>query len=122
LNRTTGRGILVAALTTVLGFATLMVAHHRGQVGLGFTLSLGVTCCMVASLVFLPALLRLLSMRKEIPVAVPREVVPLQRAGCGRRCRRNATVARRGRCRACVAARPEVPPGAGLLPVPAAPA
>jgi uncharacterized protein len=80
LSRSTGRGILVAALTTVLGFGTLMIARHRGQVGLGCTLALGVSCCMVASLVFLPALLRLLSMRRSTEAAVVPEPVPARLA------------------------------------------
>lgn len=80
LSRSTGRGMLVAALTTVLGFGALMIAQHRGQVGLGFTLSLGVACCMVASLVFLPALLRLLSMGKKSPeLPVANFAAPLRR-------------------------------------------
>ena len=36
-----------------------MIAGHRGLFGLGLVLSLGVTCCMLTALVFLPALLRL---------------------------------------------------------------
>jgi hopanoid biosynthesis associated RND transporter like protein HpnN len=60
LDHATGLGIFVAALTTVLGFGTLMIARHRGLFGLGFILALGVTCCMFASLVVLPAVLRLL--------------------------------------------------------------
>jgi predicted RND superfamily exporter protein len=59
LGRATGRGILVAALTTMLGFGTLTLSSHRGLVGLGFILALGVGCCMLASLVFLPAVLNL---------------------------------------------------------------
>jgi hypothetical protein len=65
LGRATGRGILVAALTTILGFGTLMISRHRGLFGLGLMLTLGVTCCMLASLVFLPAVLRLLGPRGE---------------------------------------------------------
>jgi hopanoid biosynthesis associated RND transporter like protein HpnN len=57
LAAATGKGIAVAALTTVLGFGTLMVSGHRGLSGLGFVLALGVTTCMAASLVLLPALL-----------------------------------------------------------------
>jgi hopanoid biosynthesis associated RND transporter like protein HpnN len=63
LSYTTGRGILVAALTTILGFGTLMISHHRGLFSLGFILTLGVTCCMLSALVFLPAILRVMSMR-----------------------------------------------------------
>lgn len=80
LGRATGRGILVAALTTVVGFGTLMIARHQGQAGLGFTLGLGVTCCMVASLVFLPALLRLLSANPKAETIPLPQAVPLRRA------------------------------------------
>src|SRR5205807_1328262 len=57
LASSTGRGIMVAALTTILGFGTLMIASHRGLASLGLILTLGVTCCMLTALVFLPALL-----------------------------------------------------------------
>ena len=63
MSNATGRGILVAALTTILGFAALMASHHKGMFGLGLTLTLGVTCCMIAALVVLPATLRLLDGR-----------------------------------------------------------
>lgn len=64
LGSSTGRGIAVAALTTILGFGTLMLSHHRGLASLGLCLTLGVTCCMLSALVFLPAVLRLLSIRR----------------------------------------------------------
>ncbi|MFO0810151.1 MAG: MMPL family transporter [Gemmataceae bacterium] len=63
LAATTGQGIAVSALTTVLGFGTLMVASHKGLIGLGLMLTLGVTFCMVAALGLLPAALRLLGDR-----------------------------------------------------------
>lgn len=63
LGSATGRGVLVAALTTILGFGTLMIARHRGMASLGLALTLGVTFCMLASLVLLPALLKLLDER-----------------------------------------------------------
>ncbi len=65
LHHTTGQGIMVAALTTILGFGTLMISHHRGLFGLGLILTLGVTCCMLASLVFLPAVLRLMDKTEQ---------------------------------------------------------
>jgi hypothetical protein len=64
LSRSIGRGILVAALTTVLGFGALMLGSHRGVVGLGLVLSLGVSCCTASALIFLPALLHLRSDRR----------------------------------------------------------
>ena len=73
LNRSTGRGILVAALTTILGFGTLMIAQHRGLASLGLVLTLGVTCCMLTALVFLPAMLGLASKKWEEcePIVLP---------------------------------------------------
>jgi hopanoid biosynthesis associated RND transporter like protein HpnN len=62
-----GRGVLVVALTTLLGFGTLMISRHRGLASLGLVLTIGVTCCMVTALVFLPAVLRLLHDRKPRP-------------------------------------------------------
>jgi uncharacterized protein len=65
LARTTGIGIAVSALTTILGFGTLMVANHRGLVSLGLVLTLGVTFCMVAALMVLPAALRLMGREEK---------------------------------------------------------
>jgi hypothetical protein len=56
-----GRAILVMALTNMISFGTLSISSHRGLSGLGFTLMLGVCCCMLTALVFLPALLCVLS-------------------------------------------------------------
>jgi hopanoid biosynthesis associated RND transporter like protein HpnN len=63
LSYATGRGIMVASLTTILGFGTLIISQHQGLASLGLVLTLGVTCCMLTALVFLPALLRLVSLR-----------------------------------------------------------
>lgn len=60
-----GRAILVMALVNIISFGTLALARHRGLAGLGSLIALGVTCCMLTALVFLPALLRLLSDRVE---------------------------------------------------------
>jgi predicted RND superfamily exporter protein len=55
-----GRGVLVKALTTTIGFGTLMISSERGLASLGFILTLGVSCCMISALLFLPAVLNLL--------------------------------------------------------------
>lgn len=70
LNLATGRGILVAALTTILGFGTLLISQHQGLKSLGLVLTLGVSCCMLSSLVFLPCLLSVLSVRAKHRSAV----------------------------------------------------
>jgi hypothetical protein len=71
LAATTGKGIAVSAITTALGFGTLMVARHKGLAGLGLVLTLGVLGCMVAALVLLPAALRLMSKRPAAAKALP---------------------------------------------------
>jgi uncharacterized protein len=59
-----GRGVLVKALTSMIGFGTLMISSERGLAGLGLILTLGVGCSMLSALVFLPAVLHLLGRRK----------------------------------------------------------
>jgi hopanoid biosynthesis associated RND transporter like protein HpnN len=63
LGHATGRGILVKALTTILGFGMLMFAQLPGMASLGLALTIGVACCMLTALVFLPALLGIVSER-----------------------------------------------------------
>jgi hopanoid biosynthesis associated RND transporter like protein HpnN len=70
LTHITGFGIMVAALTTILGFGTLIFAEHRGMASLGLILTVGVTCCMLTALVFLPALLYVMG-KREKTVAEP---------------------------------------------------
>jgi hopanoid biosynthesis associated RND transporter like protein HpnN len=65
-----GRGVLVKALTTMIGFGTLMLASERGLAGLGLILTLGVGCSMLTALVLLPAVLHLRAHRQP-PSAAP---------------------------------------------------
>jgi hopanoid biosynthesis associated RND transporter like protein HpnN len=60
-----GRGVLVKAMTTMIGFGTLMISSERGLASLGFILTLGVGCCMVTALVFLPVVLRRLGTARQ---------------------------------------------------------
>ncbi len=53
----TGRAILIASLTTMVGFGSLVFATHRGMASLGVVLLLGVGACTVAALIVLPNLL-----------------------------------------------------------------
>ena len=57
--RSTIMGVLVSGLTTITGFGTLLLAHHRGIYGLGLLLTLGSAASLIASLIVLPVLLRL---------------------------------------------------------------
>jgi len=61
-----GRGVLVKAMTTMIGFGTLMIASERGLVGLGLILTLGVCCSMLTALIFLPSILHLWESRRSV--------------------------------------------------------
>ncbi len=64
----TAVAVLVDALTTLVGFGSLMIATHQGLQSLGRVLTLGVTCCLFTSLVMLPALLSWMTRnRPEVP-------------------------------------------------------
>src|SRR4029077_1329009 len=65
ISHAIGRGVLVKALTSMIGFGTLMISSERGLAGLGLILTLGVGCSMLSALVFLPAVLHLLGGRKQ---------------------------------------------------------
>jgi len=60
--RHTGRAILIASLTTMIGFGSLSFASHRGMASLGVVLLLGVGSCLVTSTVVLPNLLVVLGL------------------------------------------------------------
>jgi uncharacterized protein len=53
----TGKGVILAALTTTVGFGALMISHHRGIFSLGFVSWAGSLCVLISALVVLPALL-----------------------------------------------------------------
>jgi hypothetical protein len=58
--------VLVKALTTMIGFGTLMISTERGLAGLGFILTVGVGCSMVSAIVLLPAFLHLIGRRPPV--------------------------------------------------------
>lgn len=60
LARSTGKAIFVCAMTTMVGFASLMIADHRGISTLGALMTLGTGCCLLGALIVMPTLLSLL--------------------------------------------------------------
>ncbi|MCC5875852.1 MAG: MMPL family transporter [Candidatus Sumerlaeia bacterium] len=59
----TGRAIVITGFTTIFGFGALCVASFPGIREIGIIAIVGVACTLFASLVFLPAVLRLLDPR-----------------------------------------------------------
>ena len=57
LASATARAILFSALTTGTAFGSLALSHHPGTASMGVLLLISLACTLVASLVFIPALL-----------------------------------------------------------------
>jgi len=60
----TGKAILLSALTTIYGFASMLTGQHPGLVSLGLVMSMSVFLCFISSAVVLPQILVLLDERK----------------------------------------------------------
>jgi hypothetical protein len=57
--RHTGRALLLTSLTTGIAFGAIAFSSHRGLAGMGLLLVLGVVSCFIASVVLLPAVMRI---------------------------------------------------------------
>ena len=57
LPSSTGKGVILAALTTTVGFGTLMISNHRGIFSLGFVAWVGSLCVLATAIVIVPAIL-----------------------------------------------------------------
>ncbi|MFZ0051276.1 MAG: MMPL family transporter [Desulfobaccales bacterium] len=73
LPASTAKGVALAALTTTVGFGSLMVSGHYGIFSLGLLATVGSLSVLVASLSILPAFLRLWEKEYEpgLPAAAP---------------------------------------------------
>ena len=58
--RHTGRAVLLATGTTMIGFGSLALATHRGMATLGQVLLIGMGTCLLTATLFLPALLQMI--------------------------------------------------------------
>ena len=75
LARSTVMGVVFNGLTTMAGFGSLLVAHHRGVWSLGLLLVIGSAMTLTASLVVLPTLVRLADRRRSAAAHRGLEVV-----------------------------------------------
>jgi hopanoid biosynthesis associated RND transporter like protein HpnN len=69
-TQSTGKAVVLATLTTIAGFGSLMVARHAGIFSFGLLLALSVTCNLVAVFTVLPLLLRMVRLKTVVPNAV----------------------------------------------------
>ena len=54
---TTGTGVILAGLSTTVGFCSLIISSHEGIHSLGLLTTIGSLCVLAAAVLFLPALL-----------------------------------------------------------------
>ncbi len=67
LPASTAKGVLLSALTTTVGFGSLMVSGHQGTFSLGLLATVGSLSVLLASLSVLPACLRLVQKQAAAP-------------------------------------------------------
>jgi hopanoid biosynthesis associated RND transporter like protein HpnN len=65
MSPATALAVTVDALTTIIGFGSLLIASHCGLQSLGRVLTLGITICTLVSLLLLPAILTLISQWRD---------------------------------------------------------
>lgn len=66
----TGKAVLLTSITTFLAFGSLGFASSRGLASLGLTLAIGITTCLLTTVIILPAFMGLTDNKqteKEIP-------------------------------------------------------
>ena len=68
LGASTAAAVLLTSLTTMVGFGSLMLASHEGLRSLGRVLTIGVCCCLLTSLIMLPALLTWITRGRSEPI------------------------------------------------------
>lgn len=75
LSCSTGPALLLSGVTDIVGFASLTAAMHRGISSLGFVISVGVAVNFIGSLIFLPALRRVMRTWGKTPEQLAAEKV-----------------------------------------------
>jgi uncharacterized protein len=63
IRRNTGGPVLMTTLTTMVGFGGMALAQHQGLRSIGELALIGMSACLITSLVFMPALLQFLEDR-----------------------------------------------------------
>ena len=58
-GKSTGRAVMLSALTAVIAFSSMLIGSHRGICSLGLLMTIGVVTCLLSSLTLLPALLEI---------------------------------------------------------------
>jgi uncharacterized protein len=70
--RTTGGAVALCSLTTIIGYSSLIIARNQALISFGVLADLGEVACLAASLLALPAVLRLRELTRARAQAAPR--------------------------------------------------
>lgn len=68
-STSTGKAIVLSALTTIFGFASMLISDYRGLFSMGLVMTLGVTYCLLTSMILLPQVLKLLEKKPQDPAS-----------------------------------------------------
>lgn len=63
--RNTGKGVLLASLTAIAAFTSLLFARHAGIASIGKLGFFGFTSCFLTSIIFLPAIIQFFETRRK---------------------------------------------------------
>ncbi len=61
----TGRAVVLTSLTTIIGFGSIILSHYPGLKSMGYVAIIGISACMIASIVVLPAIFAVVSQSKR---------------------------------------------------------
>ncbi|MBW2101211.1 MAG: MMPL family transporter [Deltaproteobacteria bacterium] len=61
----TGRAVVLTSLTTLVGFGSISLSHYPGLRSMGYVALIGISACLLSSLLLLPALFGLLKGREK---------------------------------------------------------
>jgi predicted exporter len=61
----TGRAVVLTSLTTLVGFGSLSLSHYPGLKSMGYVAIIGISACLLASLIVLPAIFSIIGHSSE---------------------------------------------------------
>jgi predicted RND superfamily exporter protein len=61
----TGRAVVLTSLTTLVGFGSIALSHYPGLRSMGYVACIGISACLFASIIVLPALFAVISSRSR---------------------------------------------------------
>jgi predicted RND superfamily exporter protein len=59
----TSRAVVLTSLTTLVGFGSIALSHYPGLRSMGYVACIGISTCLFASIIVLPALFSVISSR-----------------------------------------------------------